>query len=91
MPTEFDIFLTILYVLLLVYLAAYYYKLEYFLVEKTICIKSGIILRRERIIPLNEILWTTRLFMPFCRTSAVSILHTARGSVVIFGEFSTPC
>lgn len=67
----------------------YYYTLEYRASENRILITSGIIIRRERSIPAENILWVMRLRLFSERNTAAEILHTAGGITVIFGELST--
>lgn len=78
-----------IFVLLSVYWCWYYYSLEYSTAEKTLMITSGIIFRRERRLPAENILWEMRLSMLSERNTAATILHTAGGITVIFGEIST--
>ncbi|MDY4587467.1 MAG: hypothetical protein SPD47_03355 [Oscillospiraceae bacterium] len=78
-----------IFVLLSVYWCWYYYSLEYSTAERTLLITSGIIFRRERRLPAENILWEMRLSLLSERKTAATILHTAGGITVIFGEIST--
>ena len=78
-----------IFVLLSVYWYWYYYSLEYSTAEKTLLITGGIIFRRERRLPVENILWEMRLSLLSERNTAATILHTAGGITVIFGEIST--
>lgn len=87
----FIIAAAILYLVLIIWWTIYYYRLEYLFAHNTICINSGIFLKRKRVISLERILWTMRLKMPLCKGTALTALHTSGGVVVIFCDFSTDC
>ena len=67
----------------------YYFTAHYTLSNNVFEITSGIIFRRNRSIPLSNILWEMRLTSPFFRGSAMSVLHTSGGNAVVFCDFST--
>lgn len=75
--------------ILSVYWLGYYYLLDYSGAENVLLITSGIFFRRERRIPLDNILWKTRLTLFTERNTAAVILHTSGSSAVVFGEIST--
>lgn len=75
-------------VLLSVIWTVYYYKLEYSACGGTINLSSGILFRRHRRLPPENILWTMRLGLPGCGT-VMTVLHTSGGRAVIFGDIST--
>ncbi len=81
----------ILYLMFIIWWSIYYYSLEYSMHNKTICIKSGVFFQRRRILEINRILWQMRLVLPFCSSAALTALHTAGGTLVIFCDFSTRC
>ena len=88
---HFDAGVVVLYLLFISWWALYYYKLEYMQGETTISIKSGVFFRRERKLKHDDILWTMALKMPMNKGDILTLLHTAGGMIVIFGEFSTHC
>lgn len=68
----------------------YYYKLEYSIKQHELLISAGIIFRKHRRLPLDNILWTMRLTLPSRKPHASRViltsLHTSGGRAVIFGE-----
>ena len=69
---------------------AYYRALEYDSCGGILTVKSGVFFRRDRRVRITEILWISRAAVRFFRSSALfTVLHTAGGNIVIFGEFST--
>ncbi len=72
-----------------VWWSLYYFTAHYTLSNNVVEITSGIIFRRNRSIPLSNILWEMRLTSPFFRGSAMSVLHTSGGNAVVFCDFST--
>lgn len=77
------------FVILLVIWSAYYYRLKYTVTGNILMITSGIIFRRKHLIPLDKVLWETRIFIFPDTSAAAVILHTAGRSAVVFGDFST--
>jgi hypothetical protein len=75
--------------ILSVYWLGYYYTLKYSDRENVLLITSGIVFRRERRIPLDSVLWKTRLTLLTERNTAAVILHTSGGAAVVFGKIST--
>ena len=75
--------------ILSVYWLGYYYTLKYSDRENILLITSGIVCRRERRIPLDSVLWKTRLTLLTQRRTAAVILHTSGGAAVVFGKIST--
>lgn len=75
--------------ILSVYWLGYYYTLKYSDRENVLLITSGIVFRRERRIPLDSVLWKTRLTLLTERNTAAVILHTSGGAAVVLGEIST--
>lgn len=69
----------------------YYYRLEYSVSGGALKISSGIIFRKHRLIPPENVLWELRLTLPPLWNSAMVVLHTSGGRTVIFGEYSTSC
>ena len=72
-----------------VWWSLYYFTAHYTLSNNVVEITSGIIFRRNRSIPLGNILWEMRLTSPFFRGSVMSVLHTSGGHAVVFCDFST--
>ena len=72
-----------------VWWSLYYFTAHYTLSNNVVEITSGIIFRRNRSIPLSNILWEMRLTSPFFRGSVMSVLHTSGGNAVVFCDFST--
>lgn len=72
-----------------VWWSLYYFTAHYTLSNNVVEITSGIIFRRQRSIPLSNILWEMRLTSPFFRGSVMSVLHTSGGNAVVFCDFST--
>lgn len=72
-----------------VWWSLYYFTAHYTLSNNMVEITSGIIFRRNRSIPLSNILWEMRLTSPFFRGSVMSVLHTSGGNAVVFCDFST--
>lgn len=72
-----------------VWWSLYYFTAHYTLSNNVVEITSGIIFRRNRSIPLGNILWEMRLTSPFFRGSVMSVLHTSGGNAVVFCDFST--
>lgn len=87
--TSLKIAAGVIFAILSVYWLGYYYTLDYSVSENVLLITSGIFFRRERRIPLDNILWKTRLTLLTERNTAAVILHTSGGSAVVFGEIST--
>ena len=68
----------------------YFCGLEYRRDEDILIVKSGVVFRRTRRVKTTEILWTKRAVLRvFGENTVYTSLHTAGGSIVIFGEFST--
>ncbi len=67
----------------------YYYKLKYSVENNVLTADSGIIFRKRRILPPDNILWEMRLTSPLFRGTAIVVLHTPGGQIVIFGHYST--
>lgn len=76
-------------ILLSVYWCWYYYNLEYTLSNNILYITSGILFRKQRTIPMGNILWEMQLTSPFFSGSAMSVLHTSGGNAVVFCDLST--
>lgn len=74
---------------LAVWWSIYYLRLRYRVIQDVIYVQSGLIFRRTREIPIDSILWVTRLELPLSRRAIASVLHTAGGWIVIFNDFST--
>ena len=72
-----------------VWWSLYYFTAHYTLSNNVVEITSGIIFRRNRSIPLSNILWEMRPTSPFFRGSVMSVLHTSGGNAVVFCDFST--
>lgn len=77
------------FIILSVLWLLYYYRLEYSRQNGRLIISSGIIFRKHRTLPPENILWEMRLTSPLFHGSAMVVLHTSGGSVVIFGDYST--
>ena len=67
----------------------YYYRLEYSNSHGVLKISSGILFRKHRLLPPENVLWETRLLLPPFKRSSIVTLHTSGGRAVIFGEYST--
>ncbi len=79
----------ILYGLFTLWWGLYYNSLEYIADKNTISINRGVIFKRSIILKTENILWKMRLSIPICKNSALTVLHTAGGTLVIFCDFST--
>ncbi len=68
----------------------YYYRLEYSIQQRELLISAGIIFRKHRRLPLDNILWTMRLTLPRRKPHASRViltsLHTSGGRAIVFGE-----
>ena len=71
--------------------SVYYFRLRYTIRDNTLFIDSGLLFRRQRAIPLDNMLWQTVIMVPFSRRAIATVIHTAGGWVVIFAELSTQC
>jgi len=78
-----------LMLLLWVYWVGYYYLLDYTLSENVIYITSGILFKRRRRVPLENILWEMKLTSPLFRGCAMTVIHTSGGITAVFGEILT--
>ncbi len=67
----------------------YYHSLEYTRSNNCIIINSGVIFRRKKILPPENILWKMRLGSPLFRGDFVTVLHTSGGIIILFCDFST--
>lgn len=67
----------------------FYRRLSYTLTANELIISSGVLLKKLRCVRTENIQWVMRLKLPLCKTASLSALHTASGTVVIFGECST--
>ena len=76
---------------LAVWWSLYFFSIRYTRESDRLVIRSGVLLKSEKIIPLSNILWRTSVQFPFSDSSALTILHTCGGNRVIFGGFSTDC
>lgn len=77
------------YIILSVIWWLYYHSLEYTYSNNNIVINSGVIFRRKKILPPENILWKMGLSSPLIRGDFVTVLHTSGGSIILFCEFST--
>lgn len=73
-------------ILLCIYFWLYFFSLEYHTADNALYISGGLIFRRTHILPLERILWRTRLLTPFGSSAILTVLHTAGGAAVIFAE-----
>lgn len=80
-----------LLVILSVIWLIYYYRLKYSASGGMINISAGIIFRRYRRLPPENILWTMRLSFSPIKGAIMTVLHTSGGRAVIFGDISTVC
>ncbi|MGN1341014.1 MAG: hypothetical protein ACI4WS_12040 [Oscillospiraceae bacterium] len=76
-------------VLLSAILLPYYYRLEYTVTKGALKITSGLLFRKHRLLPPENILWETRLILPPFTHPVMVILHTAGGRAVIFGDYNS--
>lgn len=67
----------------------YFLRLRYSRSENMLCIESGLVFRRKRVVYEENILWVTKLTLLRSRRAVASVLHTAGGWIVIFSDFST--
>ena len=85
----------VIFALLSVIWYMYYYKLQYTICHNELYISSGLIFRKHRRLPLNNILWTMRLTLRNRRSTGLpgrtvlTIFHTSGGRIVLFGEIIT--
>ena len=79
------------YIAAMIWWTIYYYNLKYLAVDNTICITSGIIFMRTRIVPSSNILWAMSVKLPFSKRAFLTKLHTSGRAIVIFADFSTEC
>ena len=77
------------YIILSVIWWLYYHSLEYTYSNNTIVINSGVIFRRRKNLPAENILWKMRLGSPLFRGDLMTVLHTSGGRIILFGGFST--
>lgn len=69
-----------------VWFAVYFCTLKYRVADNVLYITGGIIFRRTHILPLERILWRTRVLAPLGSRAILTVLHTAGGAAVIFSE-----
>lgn len=69
----------------------YFRRAGYSVVAGSLVVRSGVLFRKLRCIPVENIQWVMRLKLPFLQKSVITAVHTASGSVVIFTDFSTNC
>lgn len=67
----------------------YYHSLEYTYSNNDVVINSGVIFRRKKILPPENILWKMRLGSPLFRGDFMTVLHTSGGRIIMFCVFST--
>lgn len=77
----------ILYLMFMAWWSLFYNKLEYLADDKTLCIKSGVVLKRAKLIRRDRILWESRITVPFCKYAVITRLHTACGTVTLLCDF----
>ncbi len=77
----------VLYLVFIIWWSLFYNKLEYRADDKTLCIKSGVILKRAKLIRRDRILWESRITVPFCKCAVITRLHTACGTVTLLCDF----
>lgn len=68
------------------YLALYYSRLKYHITDGVLYIGSGLIFRRTHILPMQRVLWRTRVTLPLKSGAILTVLHTAGAAAVIFGD-----
>lgn len=69
----------------------YFRSTEYSIISDNLVLRSGILFRKRRCIPVENIQWVMRLKLPFLQQAVLTAVHTASGAVVIFADFSTNC
>lgn len=69
----------------------YFRSVGYCIVSGSLVMRSGVLFRKQRCIPIENIQWVMRLKLPFLQETVFTAVHTASGSVVIFADFSTYC
>ncbi len=67
----------------------YYHSLEYTYSNNDVVINSGVIFRRKKKLPPENILWKMRLGSPLFRGDFMTVLHTSGGRIIMFCVFST--
>ena len=67
----------------------YYHSLEYTYSNNDVVINSGVIFRRKKILPPENLLWKMRLGSPLFRGDFMTVLHTSGGRIIMFCVFST--
>lgn len=69
----------------------YFRSVGYCIVSGSLVVRSGVLFRKQRCIPIENIQWVMRLKLSFLKKAVFTAVHTASGSVVIFADFSTDC
>lgn len=69
----------------------YFRSVGYCIVSGSLVVRSGVLFRKQRCIPIENIQWVMRLKLPFLQETVFTTVHTVSGSVVIFADFSTDC
>lgn len=67
----------------------YFRSLSYSIEGKSILIRSGVLFKKRRIVPLKNIQRVMHLRCAFLKDTILSVVYTASGSIVIFTRFST--
>lgn len=82
----FTAFFGIILLVLNIAWGAYFCSLKYSKKDDEILLCSGIVFGHSRKIFTQNILWNTQVIMPFSHKIIMTVLHTAGGRAVIFGE-----
>ena len=72
----------------------FFHSIKYTLTINDIIIQSGIVFRKEKHIPIVNILWTTRVYLGNEKNVDIpllTVIRTAGGHFVIFADYSTKC
>lgn len=65
-------------------MAVYYAKIQYRIEKGILTISSGLLFRRERIVPLEKVLVVTNV--KFGRECVLSVLTLSGSTVIVFAE-----
>lgn len=69
------------------WLAAFFYfrSIKYSVENERILIRGGVLIKRERVLPLQSVLWRTTV--KFGSVALFTVLHTASGRAVVFALY----
>ncbi|MBE6888972.1 MAG: PH domain-containing protein [Ruminococcaceae bacterium] len=85
----FSAWLLLVAIPLILWWALYFRSLSYSIQGKSILLCSGVLFKKRRIVPLENIQRVMHLRCVFWRNTILSVVYTASGGIVIFAHFST--